>query len=918
MCTRTTHRYDDLLRSEIQPRDTTSSELTYNRGLESDAPRIVDRPICGTVPEGLTSYGEFGSIIAALFADGGAPMTWSHWETADGRLSAVFAYSIDRAHSNYTVTWCCKVEGRVRVPDQIKTAYEGQISVDPDTGAIVRVTRNAVTPHFFPNHRTDTVVEYGRVEVDGHSYLCPARSVIVAESLRAGTADTIRYANEMVFTGYHKFVANSVLSFGTPPLAASMAAPEPLGHPVAAGPVPLPDCSAEVTSATPRDTQRPATAPLPPPARSVPDVRFRTLRFSPDGQYALAQDLAGIVVLNTQPFRVRFRIPAENATRAEFTPDSRQIVFISSVTHADQQHLAFAGRTARVERWDVADHSRAGFTGIALPTCDSVALSPDARTAVCVDFAGTLRILDVSSGDAIFEKSKFGRPFPNGNGMPGDTGDPGSAQIEFSPDGRFVIVAPLNAMGSALAWDLREKRAVNLTGRLKNLRALSFAFAGAGRLVVSRIPSGWRDAPNGFLVAFPSGALLSKPAIPAGALSRAADPGFVLVRSYVTAAIHAGEPAVRAIALGIGLTITNATAALDVLQNRYVAQRADGELQLYEKGATGGPGSPVELGKLAREDLAVRASGWLLAVATNQIVVRTGDRREVTLHTGFDTKFFDGTGAISPGDIHAGDYVDTESTETEGEEFQAISVRRRAAPTAAPAEEPAAAAQPADETYPAFLQQARQIAMEMSEFRPGYKCTAQVTRYRSDYHTNTLWKQEDLVLAEIAWQDGREEESNATRGGKISNPERVGNRNWSTGDFSTVAADILAPSSGARVVYGGEGKLGESDGVRYLFQMDSAHSHWQVREGGQTIRPARAGTIWFDRKSKRVLRIEFQAVEIPPGFPAQSLELAIDYDYVSIAGEDVLVPVRAEQLGCRRAVAYCTKNTIEFRDYHEK
>jgi hypothetical protein len=84
VCTRTTHRYDDSTpwgARQLRARDITSSELTYNRGQESDAPHIVDRPTCGSVPEGLTSYGEFGSIIAAVFDDGGAAtLTWSHWE----------------------------------------------------------------------------------------------------------------------------------------------------------------------------------------------------------------------------------------------------------------------------------------------------------------------------------------------------------------------------------------------------------------------------------------------------------------------------------------------------------------------------------------------------------------------------------------------------------------------------------------------------------------------------------------------------------------------------------------------------------------------------------------------------------------------------------------------------------------------
>jgi len=46
------------------------------------------------------------------------------------------------------------------------------------------------------------------------------------------------------------------------------------------------------------------------------------VRFSPDGQYILAQEDFRITVLTQRPFRALFRIPAEGPSPAEFTPDS--------------------------------------------------------------------------------------------------------------------------------------------------------------------------------------------------------------------------------------------------------------------------------------------------------------------------------------------------------------------------------------------------------------------------------------------------------------------------------------------------------------------------------------------------------------------------------------------------------------------
>ena len=131
-----------------------------------------------------------------------------------------------------------------------------------------------------------------------------------------------------------------------------------------------------------------------PPQPRGPGLRH--LRFSPDGRYVLAQNDSRITVLSVQPFAIQFRAPAQNASLAEFTPDSQQLVFVSGATHVDATKLALAPSTARVERWSVADRVQVESTEIREPPCVVQSLSPDGRIVGCVDFAGTLR-LDGSS-----------------------------------------------------------------------------------------------------------------------------------------------------------------------------------------------------------------------------------------------------------------------------------------------------------------------------------------------------------------------------------------------------------------------------------------------------------------------------------------------------------------------------------------
>jgi hypothetical protein len=375
-------------------------------------------------------------------------------------------------------------------------------------------------------------------------------------------------------------------------------------------------------------------------------------------------------------------------------------------------------------------------------------------------------------------------------------------------------------------------------------------------------------------------------------------------------------PSFRAFELNTGQIIENETSALDVFGGRYVAERADGELELYEKGHGQSPGDPIQLGKIGRGDAIVQTSGQVVRMDDKQFVVRTDDRREVTLLISDGTKFFDGPDAIAPREIRPGEFVDVESTETDDEEFQAMKVERHPAPQrhADEALKPSAPNEP-ETPHPTFLQEARHIAAELSGSLPDYTCVERVTRYRSDNHASTLWKVQDVVSAEIVHKAGQDDRPRPTLNGKPANPERMGNRTWSSGDFRAVLTDVLAPSSAARVAYQGEAKLGEFAAVMYSFHIDAEQSRWLVQEGGQSIRPARDGTIWFDRATKRLLRIEFQGVDIPPDFPTETVELAIDYDLVQLGAEEYLVPTHADQLGCRRRMAFCTKNSVEFRDY---
>jgi hypothetical protein len=319
---------------------------------------------------------------------------------------------------------------------------------------------------------------------------------------------------------------------------------------------------------------------------------LRQLRFSPDGRYVLAQNDSEVFLLTTRPFTILFRIPANSATDAQFTPDSQQMIFVSSVTRVSTQIIAYQDSEAHVERWSIAGKGRVGYRDLQMPPCGTEALSPNGRVLACDDFQGTLRLIDVDVAATIFEKTQFVKLIPLYSFLADDSidipngyylGDRGEAVINYSPDSRFVIVCPSGGEGKQVGFDLVEKRELTMRGRL-GLNT-NLAFIGPERLLIPRSGIPRKGIKTALVLAFPSGKVLSKPRIPGGPIFPAADAGFVLIRPFGKNADPDGPVTrVAAVELSTGAVIISNMPLLDIFGRYYVAGPSNGAIHLYERG----------------------------------------------------------------------------------------------------------------------------------------------------------------------------------------------------------------------------------------------------------------------------------------------------------------------------------------------
>jgi VWFA-related protein len=274
--------------------------------------------------KGLTTWGEFGPILGIVLFDAAhSRLNWSHWELAGGGPQAVFRYSVPKEKSHYDLRFCCVAESygfEINVLTQ-RVGYHGEITVDPDTGTILRLTILPETDPNSPISQAAIAVEYGPVEIGGKTYFCPVRGIALAHapdlkalsgalnppsstgptgplpilqkasltSISQGPRQTL--LNDIAFREFHLFRGDSKIVTGdlgeavshpsapppTPPLAASAASSDAA--------VPTEETAVDSSTLAPQPTEVAAvTVPSsgPPPEPIIPEITVAEANGVPD------------------------------------------------------------------------------------------------------------------------------------------------------------------------------------------------------------------------------------------------------------------------------------------------------------------------------------------------------------------------------------------------------------------------------------------------------------------------------------------------------------------------------------------------------------------------------------------------------------------------------------------------------------
>jgi hypothetical protein len=216
------------------------------------------------------------------------------------------------------------------------------------------------------------------------------------------------------------------------------------------------------------------------------------------------------------------------------------------------------------------------------------------------------------------------------------------------------------------------------------------------------------------------------------------------------------------------------------------------------------------------------------------------------------------------------------------------------------------------------VDKAREWMNSLSATLPNFVCSQLTTRYQMESKT-TGWQALDIVSAEVVYLDGKEEYRKIAINGKAVNKGMLEIPGASsTGEYGTTLRALFSDGTYAHFKYSGPARVSGKEATVFDYSVAKMNSGWQITEGGQSITPAYSGSVWIDKTTGHVLRIEQQAVDVPRSFPLDKVEMVVEYDSVRLAADQAFIlPVHSENLACWRGTPNCSRNVIEFRNYHK-
>ena len=207
--------------------DSSSTTVRYRNGREDSDEK--SHGLRRGSPEMIT-LGVFGpalqNVLESMKKSGQS--VWVRWEKVSVGRAAVLRLTIPTDDSIRHVWACCLPDGDGTEAFERYAGYHIELAIDPDSGAILRLSFQFDLKSTSPLSRSDIMIEYGPVLIGGKTYDCPLRSVTIARVRSVGVLSDLgeffmtfgpytTMLNDISFDRYHVFRSESRILTGFTP-----------------------------------------------------------------------------------------------------------------------------------------------------------------------------------------------------------------------------------------------------------------------------------------------------------------------------------------------------------------------------------------------------------------------------------------------------------------------------------------------------------------------------------------------------------------------------------------------------------------------------------------------------------------------------------------------------------------------------
>jgi hypothetical protein len=134
--------------------------------------------------------------------------------------------------------------------------------------------------------------------------------------------------------------------------------------------------------------------------------------------------------------------------------------------------------------------------------------------------------------------------------------------------------------------------------------------------------------------------------------------------------------------------------------------------------------------------------------------------------------------------------------------------------------------------------------------------------------------------------------------------------------------DVFAPPSQTVFKWSNWTTLRKRAAYVLSFQIDGRNSRyhltvWPERSPENSTIVGEHGSVYIDRETKSVMRMDSEADSIPGDFPLRSATRVLDYGLAEVGGAGFLLPLRATVGMVLRRRPLLERNELDFSDYRK-